>query len=314
MPQPDPHPPTPEEAARIIEESAQDPEWGAYVWTTMTTGARRSEVCALHWRSKNNSREGAVSTIDLDESLITIRRAIYKDDQGALGEKDTKTHQLRRVVLDAQTVDVLREHRARCQEHAHALGIELVDGGYVFSAVPDGSEPLRPDTVTQRYKRMTGRLGIDTTLKSLRHYSATELMMAGVDIRTIAGRLGHGSGGATTLRVYAAWTAEADQRAAATLSARMPARRRLSSVPTAISRNRGSDIGQPEPAGPYRQIATDLRGAIASGALRPGDHLPTVKELAARYGVAVGTAHRALAELSAASLVRVSRGRRAIVA
>jgi hypothetical protein len=257
-------------------------------------------------------RPGA--TIDLDESLITIRRAIYKDDQGALGEKDTKTHQLRRVVLDAQTVDVLREHRARCQEHGHALGIELVDGGYVFSAVPDGSEPLRPDTVTQRYKRMTGRLGIDTTLKSLRHYSATELMMAGVDIRTIAGRLGHGSGGATTLRVYAAWTAEADQRAAATLSAHMPARRRLSSVPTAISRNRGSAIDQPEPAGPYRQIATDLRGANASGALRPGDHLPTVKELAARYGVAVGTAHRALDLLSAASLVRVSCGRRAIVA
>jgi DNA-binding GntR family transcriptional regulator len=39
-----------------------------------------------------------------------------------------------------------------------------------------------------------------------------------------------------------------------------------------------------------------------------------MKALAARYGVAVGTAHRALAELSAASLVRVSRGRRAIVA
>ena len=257
-------------------------------------------------------RPGA--TIDLDESLITIRRAIYKDDQGALGEKDTKTHQLRRVVLDAQTVDVLREHRARCQEHGHALGIELVDGGYVFSAVPDGSEPLRPDTVTQRYKRMTGRLGIDTTLKSLRHYSATELMMAGVDIRTIAGRLGHGSGGATTLRVYAAWTAEADQRAAATLSARMPARRRLSSVPTAISRNRVpllTSQSLPVPTGRLPRTSEERTPRAPFG---PGDHLPTVKELAARYGVAVGTAHRALDLLSAASLVRVSCGRRAIVA
>jgi hypothetical protein len=45
-----------------------------------------------------------------------------------------------------------------------------------------------------------------------------------VDVRTVAGRLGHGGGGATTLRVYAAWLSEADQRAATVLSARMPAR------------------------------------------------------------------------------------------
>jgi hypothetical protein len=36
-------------------------------------------------------------------------------------------------------------------------------------------------------------------MHSLRHYSATELIAAGVDVRTVAGRLGHGSGGATTL-------------------------------------------------------------------------------------------------------------------
>jgi hypothetical protein len=37
-------------------------------------------------------------------------------------------------------------------------------------------------------------------LHSLRHYSATELIAAGTDVRTVAGRLGHGSGGATTQR------------------------------------------------------------------------------------------------------------------
>jgi integrase len=53
------------------------------------------------------------------------------------------------------------------------------------------------------------RLDIDTTLHKLRHYNATELIAADVDLRTIAGRLGHGGGGTTTLRVYAAWVAEA---------------------------------------------------------------------------------------------------------
>ena len=47
-----------------------------------------------------------------------------------------------------------------------------------------------PDTVTQRYGRLVKRLGFDTHLHSLRHYSATELIAAGVDIRTVAGRLG----------------------------------------------------------------------------------------------------------------------------
>ncbi len=71
---------------------------------------------------------------------------------------------------------------------------------------------------------MATRLGIDTHTHALRHYSATELLTAGVDLRTVAGHLGHG-GGATTLRVYAAWVAAADRKAAEVLGSRMPKRR-----------------------------------------------------------------------------------------
>lgn len=52
---------------------------------------------------------------------------------------------------------------------------------------------------------------------------ASWLISAGVDVRTVAGRLGHGGGGATTLKVYSAWRSEVDQRAASTLGVRMPA-------------------------------------------------------------------------------------------
>src|SRR5581483_3141072 len=45
---------------------------------------------------------------------------------------------------------------------------------------------------------------------------------AGVDLRTVAGRLGHGSGGATTLRVYSAWSPGADERAATVVSKQLP--------------------------------------------------------------------------------------------
>lgn len=135
-----------------------------------------------------------------------------------------------------------------------------------------------------------------TRLHSLRHYSATELVAAGVDIRTVAGRLGHGSGGATTLRVYAAWVEEADRRAAATIATVLP---------------------QPKPAvrraGPYELLAAALRQQIQEGSLPPGSFLPTMAELAVTNSCAVGTAHRAVSLLREEGLIEVSRGRRAVV-
>jgi DNA-binding GntR family transcriptional regulator len=38
-----------------------------------------------------------------------------------------------------------------------------------------------------------------------------------------------------------------------------------------------------------------------------------VKELARRYGVAVSTAHRAIAQLAAEGVIQASRGRRPVV-
>ncbi|WP_307831340.1 tyrosine-type recombinase/integrase [Nucisporomicrobium flavum] len=213
LPHPDPKPPTAAEASRIVTEAWRDPDWGTFVWCAMTLGARRGELCALRWQH-----------VDLDNSVVTLRRAISVGEDGELVEKDTKTHQQRRAVIDSDTADVLAEHKRRWEQRAEALSIELSPAAFVFSAAPDGSTFPVPDTMTQRYDRLAKRLGIDSHLHTLRHYSATELITAGTDIRTVAGRLGHGGGGATTLRVYAAWLSEADQRAASVLSGRMPPR------------------------------------------------------------------------------------------
>jgi integrase len=238
--------------------------------------------------------------VDLDAGVLTLRRSAYVDEDGELQEKDTKTHQQRRVALDPETVAVLREHHQRWCEWTEELGVSIGPDAYVFSPEPDASRPFRPDSITQRYGRLAARLGIRSTIHALRHYSATELIAAGVDVRTVAGRLGHGGGGTTTLRVYAAWLSESDQRAAPALAARMPAR---PSVPTPKQ-------GEPSP---YERIASDLRGDIRAGRLKSGDQLPTVVDLAARYGVAAGTAHRAIALLRDEGLIQAARGRRAQV-
>jgi DNA-binding transcriptional regulator YhcF (GntR family) len=48
---------------------------------------------------------------------------------------------------------------------------------------------------------------------------------------------------------------------------------------------------------PYRQIADQVRGFVERGDLRPGDALPTVRQLAGDLGVAPNTVVRAYAEL-----------------
>jgi integrase len=298
---PDPQPPTPKQAAAIATEAWFDLDWGMLVWLAMVTGIRRGELCALCW-----------DRVDFEGGVLSIRSSIGQ--RGArTWEKDTKTHQQRRITLDTQTVALLQAYRLHSAERAN-LGSEMPGEARIFSLAVDGSAWMKPDTVSQRYERMCRRLGWDMNIHQLRHYSATELIAAGVDVRTVAGRLGHGGGGATTLRVYSAWVAEADQRAAGSLADRMP--RLPVTLPLAgalVAPERPPDAVEEE-RGPYQRIAADLRGAILSGVLRTGEQLPTLDDLALRYGVSHGTAQRAVATLRAAGLVTVARGRRATVA
>ncbi len=298
--QQNPHPPTAEQAAAIVTAAfALDLGWGAFVWLAMTTGARRGELCAIRW-----------DALELDRAVLAIRTSIAQEGSRTW-EKDTKTHQQRRIALDETSVALLRAYRRACDETAAALGVSLAPSSRLFSPEPDHATWVPPSSATQRYARMCARLGWDMNLHELRHFSATELIAAGVDVRTVAGRLGHGGGGTTTLKTYAAWVSEADQRAAGRFGDHMPA------VPIQLDEQGPAMNKDPRGArdsSPYLRIAADLGGAITSGILSTGQHLPTMTQLMERYGVSAGTAQRAVAQLAEAGLIKVSRGRRAVVA
>ena len=59
----------------------------------------------------------------------------------------------------------------------------------------------------------------------------------------------------------------------------------------------------------YLAIAEALSGDVKSGRLRPGDRLPTHRDLAYRLGVTVGTVTRAYAEAARRGLVGGEVGR-----
>lgn len=289
---PEPKPPTGAEAARIIDEAWRDPDWGMLVRLTMTTGALRGEVCALRW-----------TDVDLDAGVVRVSRSVRRDGRRSV-EKGTKTDRHRRVTLDPETVAALAGHRARAVERCTAICVAFDERSFVFSLDPVGQKPLVPGSVSQRYSRMVARLGIETHLHCLRHYSATELIAAGVDIRTVAGRLGHSGGGITTLRVYAAWVAEADQRASRSLAARIPV------MPSA-------DDAEPraaaDPRTPRERLAAELRALVLDGTIAPGEHLPSIKALAAERGLSVSTVHRAFELLREWGVVSGAAGERPTV-
>jgi integrase len=74
--------------------------------------------------------------------------------------------------------------------------------------------PIRPDGVSHRFVKLAARLGVRCRLHDLRHFMVMQLMSAGVDVRTVAGRAGHSDGGRMTLGTYAHFQRAQDRQAA----------------------------------------------------------------------------------------------------
>lgn len=64
----------------------------------------------------------------------------------------------------------------------------------------------------------------------------------------------------------------------------------------------------------YRQIVDQVRQAVASGVLRPGDRLPSVRELAVELAVNPNTIAKAYQELERDGVIETPRGKGSYVA
>ncbi len=63
-----------------------------------------------------------------------------------------------------------------------------------------------------------------------------------------------------------------------------------------------------DPTPIYAQLERGLRAAIATSRLRPGDQLPTVRQLAVELQVNANTVARVYAELERAGVIETKRG------
>ena len=198
----EPNPPKPEDLARLLAYTEErDPELFAYLRLSAVLGTRRGELLGIRWADFAEDCRSA-----------EIRHSVVVSDHGIVVKK-TKTDRVRRLALDAETARVVFEHRARCAERLAMAGLSVQVTAFVFSGETDGSKPWRPDSVSRRFSRMCKEIGLENVhLHDLRHYVATRLIAAGVDVRTVATRLGHASP-STTLNIYSAFVPEADRDA-----------------------------------------------------------------------------------------------------
>lgn len=145
------------------------------------TGARRGEVCGLQWRD-----------IDFDQRSVRIERSVSATTASGVHVKSTKTGGVRRVSITAQAVDGLRAQYDRAERTARGCGRAVGTSDFVFTSDPNAARPWRPELVTRRWERLRAGAGLrHVRLHDLRHFVATELLTQGIDVRTVANRLGH---------------------------------------------------------------------------------------------------------------------------
>jgi integrase len=160
------------------------------------TGARRGELLNLRWRDVD---------LDLAAVRITGSAAVIA---GQRIEGTTKSGRSRTVSIDADTVQVLRDHRKRQTEERLRVGPEWRGtDDYVFSTA--WGEPIHPDTASSLMTKLINTHNDrqdeplpHARLHDLRHVHATTLLLAGVPVHVVAARLGHADP-SITLRVYA---------------------------------------------------------------------------------------------------------------
>jgi integrase len=162
----------------------------AMVYLTIDLGIRESEVTGLRWND-----------IDLDSGAVNIdKQRQYVSTVGTF-EKDPKTDAGVRVVTMSETVKTLmRQYRSRQMEDLLKLGVQWNDGLNVF--LHEDGAPLHPQRPYKWFVEFLSRHDLPKiTYHQLRHSNASLMVAAGVDVVTLAGRLGH-SDKNTTLRVY----------------------------------------------------------------------------------------------------------------
>ena len=195
-----------------IKESSISTMWRAYFTLALYSGCRRGEMVALKW-----------DDFSFKDQTISVRRAVQNTkSQGNIIKTPKTAAGVRTFELPKVVFDVLKEWR---KEQNTMIPMWKDYDNFIFTQ-EDGSM-MFVTSPTEKFKdilRNYNRTAPDgqqlpiIRLHDLRHTSATLMIASGIDVETVAKRLGHADV-SVTLNIYGHATNEADHKASMALEA-----------------------------------------------------------------------------------------------
>jgi integrase len=166
------------QARTFLDHAAGDP-LGLLFRIIVLRGARRAEAAGFRWA-------GA----DLDAGYLTVARTLLLVGSEVIEGRPKSGAGERRIWLDAETVRLLREHRAAQLRARMKAGPAWTDSDLVFCR--DDGTPYRPDYLSRRFKALAVGAGVPVIkLHEGRHSAASLARDAEVDPEIRRRTLGH---------------------------------------------------------------------------------------------------------------------------
>ena len=181
-----------EEIAQLLTAiNGEDTKYRAFFYLIAYSGFRRSEMLGLEWKD-----------IDFENNIISIRRTSNYTSERGIYTDTTKTKRSKRVLkISPYIMGILKELKDEQDEEALRLGDKWVESDRLF--VKWNGEPMNNQTPYGWLKEFCEKNDMPFYgIHSFRHFAASALISAGLDVVTVSGALGHCNSG-TTLNVYA---------------------------------------------------------------------------------------------------------------
>lgn len=175
-------------------------KWRCITLLLIATGARRGEIMGLKWSAVDFKKDEIKICNNL---LYSKKRGIYADSP--------KTNENRYICVEHSVMQLLAQYRREQSVLRLKMGSRWVNTGYCFTR--ENGEPMHPDSVTDWLTKFSKKYDLPhINPHKFRHTQASILIGEGVDIITVAKRLGH-KDPSTTSNIYAHVLAKADAEA-----------------------------------------------------------------------------------------------------
>lgn len=166
------------------------------------SGFRRSEMLGLEWKD-----------IDFENNIISVRRTSnYTAERGTYTDTTKTKRSQRTLKISPFIMEMLKQLKEEQDNEALRLGSKWVETDRLFTKW--NGEEMNNQTPYGWLKEFCEKNNLPFYgIHSFRHFAASALISAGLDVTTVSGALGHCNSG-TTLNVYSHMFQNAQARVA----------------------------------------------------------------------------------------------------